>query len=549
MNRAERRQQRKLAKKSGTAPIGQGPDAATHEADGDVPRPAPESKDPGDLTEAGRKLHEAGDVEGAAAFYDRALEIAPNYPDALQLLGLAAYHRGDFERAAKLISRAIKLAPRAPEYHNNLGIALRNLGRHEEAIASYRRAIALRPNYADAHNNFGVTLRDLDRTDEAIEQYRRAIADDPEYVEAHRHLSYLVRHGAGDPEIEAMERLYANESLGDDRRLHLAFALGKAYDDFGETRRAWEFYVAGNRMQRAARSRVPTSRGALGRLFQKARGMIDLETEINVVSFRNHVQALKSSFDESLFERFADAGYRDAAPIFVVGMPRSGTSLTEQILASHSRVAGAGELPAMADLVRAFCARKSVETLSDAVAKAEPGDFAEIGRDYVALLRRRGGKAPFVVDKMPSNYQFIGLIRLILPDAKVVHCSRDPRDIGLSIYKRYFRSSEFAYACDLGEIGGHLKLYADLMAHWHAVLPGFVHDLNYERLVADQREETAALLAFCGLEWEDACLEFYKTDRAIQTDAERVRIPIHAGSVGAWKNYEKELAPLIKAMK
>ena len=180
---------------------------------------------------------------------------------------------------------------------------------------------------------------------------------------------------------------------------------------------------------------------------------------------------------------------------------------------------------------------------------AEPGDFAEFGQAYVTALRKRGGKAPFIVDKMPSNYHFVGLIHLALPDAKIVHCHRDPRDMGLSIYKHYFLGPEYAYACDLAEIGGHFNLYAGLMAHWHAMLPGFVYDLRYEDMVADQRAETAALLEFCNLGWEDACLEFYETERPIVTDAERVRVPIHAGSVGAWKRYEKELAPLIDAMK
>ena len=226
-------------------------------------------------------------------------------------------------------------------------------------------------------------------------------------------------------------------------------------------------------------------------------------------------------------------------------MPRSGTTLVEQILASHPKVHRAGELNYLHRVVTSRFTKIDDARFAESLNQASTGDFSGAGGEYIRMIRERADSAGFITDKMPLNFHLIGMIKLMLPNAKIIHCCRDPLDTCLSIFKNYFSFDGHYYAYDLDEIGRYYNLYRDLMRHWRHVLPGFIYDIQYENLVAEQEKQSRALLAYCGLEWDDACLEFHKTDRPVQTaSSAQVRRPIYKDSVQSWKRYENQLAPL-----
>ncbi len=229
-------------------------------------------------------------------------------------------------------------------------------------------------------------------------------------------------------------------------------------------------------------------------------------------------------------------------------MPRSGTTLVEQILASHPDVYGGGELGDLKRIITSYFGMEDDTGFADKIRQTESEYFIGAGDEYVTSVRNHFNTDKFITDKMPGNFKFIGMIRLMLPNAKVIHCRRDPLDTCLSIFKNYFSKSHY-YAYDLTELGKYYNLYRDLMKHWHSVLPDFIYDIQYEDVVADQEKQSRALLEHCGLEWDDACLEFHRTDRPVMTaSASQVRRPIYKDSVQSWKRYENWLAPLLDVL-
>ena len=230
-------------------------------------------------------------------------------------------------------------------------------------------------------------------------------------------------------------------------------------------------------------------------------------------------------------------------------MPRSGTTLVEQILASHPEVYGAGELNYLNRVITSCFKNIEDARFTESVHQANISDFSDAGDQYIGLLRKRADAERFIIDKMPMNFRFIGMIKLMIPNAKIIHCCRDSRDTCLSIFKTCFSANSHYYAYDLGELGRYHNLYRDLMTHWGAVLPDFIYHIHYEDMVADQEKQSRAMLAYCGLEWDDACLAFHKTDRPVQTaSAAQVRRPIYKDSVQSWKRYENQLAPLLEVL-
>ena len=510
------------------------------------------------LVQKGTQLHQAGQVQEAETTYRQVLDINPDHADANHLLGVLLIQVGKPAQAVELISRAIATAPDQPLYHGNLGTALQQLGRLEEAVASYHKALAIKPVYAEAHNNLGNVLkrmgrleeavasyhkalaikpedaqthynlgnalRVLGRSEEAVASYRAALVIEPDFAMVHRVMAKIKKHSKYDNDIKAMEKTYARPGTGDKERMHLAFGLGKAFEDLQQYEKAFDFFLEGNAIKRRTQ---------------------DYPVEEQEIFFNE----LKEIFNRSLFEKHQSVGCEDEAPIFILGMPRSGTTLVEQILASHAQVYGAGEIGTLSQVASNRFTGLTAAALAEGIRQCDASEFERMGMEYIAAIRKHSKKARFVTDKMPSNFQYIGLIKLILPNAKVIHCRRNPQDNCMSIFKSFFASQNLAYAYELRELGRYYNRYRDLMKHWHRVLPGFLHNVQYEDMVADQAEQTRALLKYCGLEWDDACLEFYKSDRPVNTvSAEQVRRPIYKDSVQSWKRYEKQLAPLLEIL-
>lgn len=437
------------------------------------------------------QLHMSGKRAEAAGLYREILAADPRQPTANHLLGVIAHEDGDFTQAKLLFSRAVAGAPKEAANHNNLGLVLYTLGELDAAATSFRKAIALKHDYS----------------------------------EAHRYLSNVTKHTEPNDDLLAMEALFRQNTLNDQDRMNLGFGLGKAYDDLGRYDDAFACFSAANK------------------ILGHRNGSSAIESD-------SYFQSLMSVYNSELFDGLGDVGCKDTMPIFVLGMPRSGTTLVEQILASHSQVGGAGELSILATLNRNFFDASAGHPTSGRIAQArEAGgtEFEMLGQHYVEAARHHVPDTGFVVDKMPSNFQLIGLIHMILPKAKIVHCVRDPRDTCLSIFKSFFSGSGLGYASDPTELGRYYLRYRDLMAHWHRELPGRIHDIRYEDLISDQEGQTRTLLEHCDLEWEDSCLAFHRTERAVKTNAE-VRQPIYRDSVEAWRHYERGLGSLFSVV-
>jgi tetratricopeptide (TPR) repeat protein len=498
--------------------------------------------------------HRAGRIEQAEAVYREILRRDPNHVEALRLLALVAMNAEHYGQAEQLLKRAVEIAPdflpawidlsraqlerlevpaalasveralqlnpHSASVHVNLANAQARSGRHDHAIASYGRAIELDPGLPAGYLGLGNTLKTVGRQAEAINVYRRATTLRPELSEAWWSLSNLKTFRFEDREIEAMERQLEQPGLSDEARTQFCFALAKAREDAGDHERAFELYERGNRLRRARENYDPVQTEALN------------ERIIEV-------------FDAPFLARHAGLGDPDRAPIFVVGLPRSGSTLIEQILASHSLVDATHELPEVGRLIqRLNRERRDRVAYPEAVRDFGDENWPALGRSYIARTRQYRGGAPHFIDKNPNNFASIGLLSLILPNAKFINARRHPLDTCLSCYKQLFaRGQPFTY--DLVELGEYYLQYAQLMTRWQAVLPGRVLDVQYEAMVDDQAGQTRRLLDFCGLPWEDACLRYYETQRAIRTaSSEQVRRPIYASSIGLWRHYVRELAPL-----
>ena len=472
----------------------------------------------------GNALQGLGKLDEAVVSYHKALAIKPDYAEAHSNLGIALKDQGKLDEAVASHRKALAIKPDYAEAHSNLGNAFKDLGKLDEAVASYHKALAIKPDFAKAHYNLGLALQDLGKLDEAVASYHKALAINPDYAEAHRHMAGMKKHSEYDEDIRAMEKAYAKPAISDEQRMHLAFGLGKAFEDLQQFEKAFGFFAEGNSIKRGSYS---YSIDDHGHFFKK----------------------LEEAFDSSLFAKHQGTGCDDETPIFILGMPRSGTTLVEQILASHPQVHGAGELGTLSQIVSSYFDKGKGVEIPESIGQVDGADFERPGVEYIQAIRKHSPDTRFITDKMPENFKFIGLIKLMLPNAKVIHCRRDPADTCLSIFKTYF-TVKHEYSHDLGELGRYYNFYRGLMEHWHSVIPGFIHDVQYEDMVADQAGQTRTLLEYCGLEWDDACLEFYKTDRPVRTaSAEQVRRPIYKDSVQLWKRYEKQLAPMLEILR
>ena len=472
----------------------------------------------------GNVLRLRGDAVAAAAAYRRALEIQPDFVEAHRNLALTLISLGRPAEAATHGRRAVELRPDFAAAWGNLGTALDRAGQADEAIEALRRVVALRPESASAHATLARTLSAYGRLAEAAESYRTAIALNPRRAAAWRRtLDRIVPSDAA--QVEADEAAFADPETQDYDRAQLGFKLGKAYEDRGDYARAFERLAAANAIIR--------------------RGL-DYDRARSDATFAD----VRESFSAEFFARTEGWGTSDETPVFVLGMPRSSTTLVEQILASHPDVYGAGELPVLNVLAGGLSAPGARLRFADVLPSITPDRVAALGDEYVRQLRAHGPQGVrFITDKLPGNFLLIGLIKLALPRAKVIHCRRDPGDTGMSMFRTPFVGSNLPYCYDLGEIGHYYRLYQQIMAHWHQVLPGFIYDIQYETLVSNQEAETRRLLEHCGLDWDDRCLDFTKAQRPVHTASwAQVREPMFDRSIGVAKRYGARMQPFYDAL-
>jgi tetratricopeptide (TPR) repeat protein len=430
--------------------------------------------------------------------------------------------RGKTEGAMSACRRALKNKPNHPGALNLMGRILRETEDLTGSIEHCRRALEQRPDRPDMLNNLGISLLESGDLDGAAAALMRAAEIEPQTLSTYINLAAARRFNAGDPEIAVLERAAERPSLGVEERTGLHYALGKVYDDIGDHARAFAQFEAGAALKRGTISYVEAP---MMRLFDRIA----------------HV------FSPRLIAEKQGLGDAEARPVFIVGMPRSGSTLVEQILASHAEVHATGELKHLHQgIISVDRTYGSAMRYPELVHLMEKPQFEAIIRHYRAHMPAMPAGKRIATDKMLTNYYYVGLIYLLFPNARIIHCTRNAVDTCLSCFSKLFRE-EMSYTYDLKELAHYYRKYAGLMAHWKRVLPeGFILDVAYEDVVGDLEREARRVTAHCGLAWDAACLDFHKTERVIKTaSVAQVRRPLYASSVQRWRKYGAAVEPLV----
>ena len=476
------------------------------------------------LAEVAARLRRYRDAE---VLLERCLELAPSFLPARHNLALVLHRENKAQAALTTIDQCLAIEPRQVSFRNLKAAILGTIGEYEESLQLYRGVLEEYPHHPKVWMSYGHALKTSGPDQEGIRAYRRSIELQPDLGEAYWSLANLKTFRFTPSDVRAMRAALARPELDVGERLHFHFALGKALEDSGDFEESFEHYDAGNRLRRA---------------------------ELQYDADENHARLARSRalFTNEFIARRADAGCSAPDPIFIVGLPRSGSTLLEQILASHSRVEGTMELPDIIAMARGLAA-----DATDTDGAAYPGVLAgladarwrELGEEYLARTRihRKQGKA-FFIDKMPNNFVHLGLILLALPKAKIIDARRHPLACCFSGFKQHFATGQqFSYGLD--DIGRYCRDYVQLMDHFDRVAPGRVHRVFYENMVDDTEQQIRDLLTYCGLDFEPSCLRFYENARAVRTaSSEQVRRPIYRDGVDQWRHFEPWLTPLKLAL-
>jgi len=546
-----------------------------------------------DFTEAlnnlGNALREDGQLEEAIKFYKKAIALNPEFADAYNNIGIILFELGKLNDAINFYMKALEIEPSYTEVHNNLGNALKEIGQVDDAVISYKAAIVFESDYTDAHYNLGVILQDLGRlqeaemsyktaialqsdyadahynlgilfhetgqlemaikslemaviinpenaeahkylgntfqsngqVDEAINCYEKALSIKPDHADAHRNLSTVKKYIQDDTQVILMQKLLFAGELCQSDQIHLCFALAKAYEDLGKQDDLFKVLHKGNHLRKE-----------------------ELNYSISQDLDQNSNLRKLAHLNPSISEKLVLYKPSKIRPIFIVGMPRSGTSLVEQIISSHQEVHGAGELGTLNNIVLPIvndCIFNEKEVTEEKILL--------IRKSYLDFISRLDIPERIFTDKMPSNFKYIGFILKAFPEAKIINLNRDSKAICWSIYKSYFPGKGLGFAFNMEDLAGYYKSYNELMNFWHQLFPNKIYDICYEDLTINQEKETKKLLEYCELEWDDKCLDFHTNKRAVKTTSSlQVRKKMYQGSSEAWKKHVDYLQPLIKAL-
>ncbi|BAZ93197.1 uncharacterized protein FOKN1_0795 [Thiohalobacter thiocyanaticus] len=497
----------------------------------------------------GLLLSQMGKLDEAEECFRKAITVDPKDFNAHSNLGTVLREQGKISEAKTSFQSAIRLNPRFAQAHNNLGTLLHEQCRTEEAISSFRKALKHEPRYAQAHFNLGVSLQSDGAHEQAFYHYQKALQIAPgmleavaaiaqlrekegHYDEAVKQLKPYIEAGRVTPAIaiafgilsrrtnmqsdgiRLLEQLLATHAIPPLQRQEIEFLLGDLYNDQEEYDTAFQHYHSGNKTR---------------------------PQQFDSTANQRYIDAIVEYFDRPFSEPAIEAG--KPTPIFIVGMPRSGTTLIEQILASHPDVYGAGELSWIGDLTRDLESTTG-HKYPYLMAQISQQKLHEFGQKYHRKLKQLEPSAAFICDKMPHNFLFVGLIRAAIPAARIVHVMRNPLDVCLSIYFHNFNTNH-PYSTDLFSLGQYYRQYEQLMQHWRKLYGENLHEIQYENLITDQETVSRRLLDYCGLRWNENCLEFHTSRRIVNTPSyDQVRQPVYKSSLDRWKNYDKHLAPL-----
>ena len=462
--------------------------------------------------------------KAARRLLKKAVELQPGFAPGWNDLANLHMKTDHYDQALAAVDRALELDPNLAFAYVTRGNVLTRAQRHEESLQAYRQALEINSVNVGALSGMGHVLKTIGRQPEAIEAYRECISAHPHFGEAYWSLANLKTFEFDPEEVKVMEHMVGQSDLPDEPKVNFYLALGKHYENEEDYDRAFEYYRLGNDLRRGHE------------IYDPVHTQVVHDRIIEV-------------FDREFLQERDGWGDPGPSPILIVGLPRSGSTLIEQILSSHSMVEGTMELP---DLSRLIVDLNNMSGRRIEYPEAAKGLNAEqaaaLGKKYLETTQRYRSGKPFFIDKMPNNFPTIGLLQIILPNAKVINARRHPMDSCLGSYKQlFFKGQSFTY--DQFELGHYYLQYQRIMDHWHEVLPGKVLDVKYEEMVADQENQTQRILEHCGLPWEDQCLRFYETERAINTaSSEQVRQPIYTKAVHFWRNYEQHLGELIETL-
>jgi tetratricopeptide (TPR) repeat protein len=471
----------------------------------------------------GVTLREMGDSQNAIKAYQEALKHNNHYPKAHNNLGQVFLVMGNLDSAIDHLEWAVALQPEFADAHNNLGSAYLGNNRVSDAIESYKKAVTLNPNFSISFNNLGIGYQRLGEEILAAKNFENAIALSPNYATAHHNLSGVKSYKSGDLQFDQIESLLSQKDISQPDRIMLNFALAKAHEDMGNKK---EFFKALN----------------------EANSLRKETSNYSIDKSENHNQIVKKFFKKSPSKKEKKTSFKptEIRPIFIVGMPRSGTSLIEQIISSHEEVYGAGELRNLTNLITPLL-QKHIANEKFSLSISE---FSSIREDYLRSLAKLNVSEKVITDKWPLNFRNIGFILSAFPEAKIIHVRRDARAICWSIYRNFFSGQGNGWAYSFDDLAKFYVLYEELMSYWHQIYPNRIYDISYEELTINQEKETRDLLDYCNLDWDQNCLKFHENKRDVNTaSALQVRKKMYQGSSDAWKKYEKFLEPLVKSLK
>ena len=475
------------------------------------------------LADIGMRL---GILEDSELLLHSASLLAPdNIPihiDYIQVLRKRQQHLAAQEQASKLLERE----PSNPQFQSIYAVQCMQSGQFDEALATFDELLKILPNDPVTLTSQGHALKTKGESTSAITSYQQAIASYPRHGEAYFSLANLKTYRFSDEEIQQMLVLQQDDNLSFMERVHLCFALGKAFEDNKDIEQSFDFYEQGNQLKKS-------------------------QSRYDALQITKELELQREYVTEKLLSEKRDFGNASPDPIFIVGMPRSGSTLIEQILSSHSQVDGTLELPNVLSLsqrLRRHAVNGTTPGYPQVLESLSQKELSQFGEEFIEDTRSHRQGAPLFIDKMPNNFRHIGLIKLILPNAKIIDARRNPLDCCFSGFKQLFaEGQEFSYS--LADIGQYYRDYVRLMDHWGKVLPGFVLRVNNEEVIADLEREVRRLLEFCGLPFEQACLNFHKTQRNVRTpSSEQVRRPVNSSGVGQWRKYSAFLGPLKQSL-
>lgn len=500
-----------------------------------------------------RVFSKKSQIEKAIDHYNICLKINPTSFVYFEL-GLLLFNRADYKNSGFNMAKAVKLEPTLAEGYFYLGLIYQKAEKIYLAIESFNEAIHHKQDYSAAYNNLGALYLDLNKLDEAIYHFNQSIKFNnkfylaysnlaqaylikgdfdktrstlsqcfvikPDDGEPHRLLSTIHKYSEKNDHFNQMLKFIEKKNLNENSRMHFYFALAKASEDFRDYKSSAEFLIQGNTIRRK-------------------------DFNYNIKDDIHQFELIKKNFSKDFFTKHSNSGFQSAKPIFIVGMPRSGTTLVEQIISSHHDVYGAGELSFLANVINEAIPYADPDIFFNNLKSCDSSLFSKIGESYFNLVSKLNDEKKFIIDKMPVNFRLIGFIKLALPTAKIIHCTRSAHDTCLSIYKNYFGKNVMPWAYDQLELSQYYNHYKKLMEHWRQLTPDFIYDLSYENLVSDQINETKKLIKFCNLTWDENCINFHENKRAVGTaSVNQVRQKIYKGSVESWRNYEKTLPQL-----